>query len=294
MKVSGLEIFARARAEGWALPAFNVSNLECIQAVTAAAARVGSPVVLQVSPGVIQYAGYRQITQMAIAAAEETSVPVVVHLDHATDPELVKRAIEDGYGSVMYDGSARRIEENIDATAELARYAHVHGAAIEGEIGIIPGSESLQDRPLRSTTADEARAFVDRTEVDVLAPAIGSIHRMADDSVSVDESAVAAIGAECSLPLALHGGSGVRQQQLHRLIDHGISKVNISSRVGRAFALGIRAYWAEAPDGVDLRRFLGAGRDSIQLMAEEYMWLCRSADRAARANAPRRTSIEVE
>jgi fructose-bisphosphate aldolase class II len=270
-----------ASVEQWAVPAFNVSNLECVQAVVQAADRLGSPVVLQVSPGVIEYAGYRQITQIAFAGADSAKVPVVVHLDHARDPALVRRALADGYGSVMYDGSAFDFETNVRITSELAQSAHHRGAALEGELGVIPGSETNGLDQLRKaiTTAEEARAFVVATGVDVLAPALGSVHRMPDDSVTVDEAAVAAIAAVCGCPLALHGGSGVKQSQLARLIQLGISKVNISSRVGRAFAGGLQRHWSQTPDDRDIRRFLGAGRDAVRSVAEEYMALCSSSGR---------------
>jgi fructose-bisphosphate aldolase class II len=284
---SGIEWLRRAYAEGYALPAFNVSNLECVQAVVAAAEAAQSPTILQISPGVIAYSGYEMISAIAFAAADRSPAPVIVHLDHCRDPELVARAIEDGFGSVMYDGSARSLTENIATTADLARLARRHGASIEGELGEIGGSESttIQAAQEKLTSPEDARDFVAATGVDVLAPAIGSIHRMPDDAVRLDVSLVRRIAETCGRPLALHGGSGVEQAQLPELVRAGVGKVNISSRVGRAFAAGIRDFWQRQPDEFDLRAYLGAGRDAVRELAAAYIVCCGSAGRAAPAGS---------
>lgn len=263
-------------AGGGAIVAMNVNNMETVQAVVAAAEECASPVMLQISPGAIEYAGYETITSLARSAAERASVPVLIHLDHCRDPEVVRAAIADGFSSVMFDGSVLPFDENVETTAELVRLAHSRHTIVEAELGMIGGSESSTiDDARRATTlpADAAR-FVDSTDVDFLAPALGSLHRMPDDSVTLDVSVIASLAAAARRPLALHGGSGVVRGQLRALITAGVGKVNISSRVGRAFATGIQAVWDADSTMLDLRRYLGAGRDEVRRLAVDYLTTC--------------------
>ncbi len=190
----------------------------------------------------------------------------------------------------MFDGSALSDEENAARTARVVGLAGAASAAgsdrppaVEGELGRIGGSED--------TTLDEARAgrsspercrwFVEATGIDILAPAIGSLHRIADDSVELDLEHLAAVAAAAGAPLALHGGSGVARDQLAGAIRAGVAKVNISSRVGGALAAGIQAHWAANPADRDLRRYLGRGRDAVAALASEYFELTGSVGRSA-------------
>jgi fructose-bisphosphate aldolase class II len=267
---------AEAREARWALAAFNVNNMETAQAVVGAAEDAGTPVMLQISPGAIDFAGYDAITAIAFGEAERASVPVLVHLDHCREPELVRRAIDDGFSSVMYDGSALSFDENVAATIALVEVAHAHGIAVEAELGSIGGSESttMAEALDQLTDPDEAAAFVRATGIDILAPAIGTLHRMPNETVDLDQDRIARMASAAGCALALHGGSGVRRDQLRSAIAAGVTKLNISSQVGRAFAAGIRRTWEENPDQLDLRRYLGAGRASVQALAAGYIDLC--------------------
>jgi ketose-bisphosphate aldolase len=281
-RVSGIEALGAAHAVGYALPAINVANLETTQAVLRAAEGRGSPVMLQVSPGAIAYAGYESIRDVAFAEADRAAVPVVVHLDHCREPEVVARALDDGFGSVMFDGSLLPLEENVEITRGIVVRAEPSGIAVEGELGVISGSEAMTLDKARTmlTTPAEGAAFVEATGVHVMAAAIGTLHRMPEDSVELDPEVVRRMADACRRPLALHGGSGVKRGQLPELVAAGIGKVNISSRVSRAMAEGIRLAWEAEGGRSDLRRYLGSGRDAIRRMAEEYMDLCGSAGRA--------------
>jgi fructose-bisphosphate aldolase, class II len=269
-------VVAEAREARWALAAFNVNNMETAQAVVAAAEDAGTPVMLQISPGAIDFAGWEAIVAIAFGEAERASVPVLVHLDHCRDPELVRRAIGEGFSSVMFDGSALRFDENVATTTALVEAAHARGIAVEAELGVIGGIESTTlEEALRDLTGpDEAAAFVRATGVDILAPAMGTLHRMPNESVVLDRERIAAIASATGCALALHGASGVQQDQLRDAIAAGVTKINISSRVGRAFAAGIRRTWEEDPQQLDLRRYLGAGRTHVQELAARYLELC--------------------
>jgi ketose-bisphosphate aldolase len=279
------ELLAAAVAGRYALPAFNVNNMETIQGILAAAEAAGSPVILQISPGAIAYAGYETIRDLAFTAATRSSAAVLVHLDHCRDPEMVDRALADGFTSVMFDGSPLPLAENVAITRRLVSDAHAAGAILEGELGTIGGSEdsSLEAARREAATPDQVAAFAADTGVDILAPALGSLHRMPDDSVKLDIALLAALARAAGTPLALHGGSGVVRAQLPAAVDAGVGKVNISSRVGRALADGI-ARELEGPSR-DLRHYLGAGRSAVRELAIEYMELCGSAGRAPRATA---------
>ena len=290
-RIPGRALLRATRDRRSALAAFNVSNLETTQGVLAAAEAADSPVILQISPGAIAYAGYATLTRLVFDLADAASVDVVVHLDHCRDPEVVERAIADGFGSVMFDGSTLPLDANIATTARLvaaARAAHP-GIAVEGELGRIGGREDTDpDAAWASrTTAEDAVAFVDATDVDVLAPNLGNLHRMPDDSTRLDLAHIRGIADATDRPLALHGGSGIDQAQLRAAVEAGIGKINLSSRVTRALAAGIRATWAEDPEQLDLRRYLGAGREHVQAMAAGYLaltgWtpIAAGADRAA-------------
>jgi fructose-bisphosphate aldolase class II len=284
-RVHGRALVRAAHEGRFALAAFNVSNLETIQGVLAAADAAAAPVILQISPGAIAYAGYRTLTRLTFELADDATTDVVVHLDHCRDPGLVERALGDRYGSVMFDGSPLPLDENVAVTARLVAAAREAdpGIAVEAELGRIGGREDTDpdDAWATRTTPDEAAAFVAATGIDVLAPNLGNLHRMPDDSTRLDLDRIRAIAEAADRPLALHGGSGIDQAQVRAAIEAGIAKVNVSSRVTRALAAGIRATWSDDPEQLDLRRYLGAGRERIQAMAARYIALTGAGGRSS-------------
>lgn len=281
--VSGRSLLASASLSGYALPAINVANLETVQGVLRAAEACGSPVILQISPGAIAYAGYETICELALGTASRTAVPVLVHLDHCREPDTVRRALTDGFSSVMFDGSRLEYDDNVRLTRALVAEARPLGVVVEAELGYIGGSEdtTLEEARAAITSPEQAADFVEATDVDLLAPAIGSLHRMPHDSVQLDVDAIRRVATACGRPLALHGGSGVKRSQLAALIKAGVAKINISSQVSRALAAGIQRTWQRDPAQLDLRRFMAAGRDDVERLAQEYMQLCGSAGQAA-------------
>lgn len=303
-RTGGRTLLREAHTQRFAVPAFNVSNLETTQAIIAAAESASAPVILQLSPGAIAYAGYIPLRRLVMDLADDAAIPVVVHLDHCRDASVVERAIGDGFGSVMFDGSPLSFDDNVATTRRLVDAARRRDPdlAVEGELGIIGGREdtTLDDAWATRTSPAEAARFVDATDVDVLAPNLGNLHRMPDDSVRLDLDQVRAIAEATGRPIALHGGSGIDQAQLRAAIAAGVGKVNVSSRVTRAMAAGIRATWAERPDELDLRRYLGAGREAIRSMAVTYFELTGSAGHATRtpaatgASAPGWTAHDAE
>ena len=286
----GGTLIDRARALSYAIVGFNVSNLETTQGILLAAEASHAPVLLQLSPGALAYAGYAALTRLVFAAAADASVEVGVHLDHCRDLAVVERALGDGFGSVMFDGSALDDAANVASTSRVVRWAQTATAAgtgrrpyVEGELGVIGGSEDSTVESARAGRASPSRCawFAGETNVDILAPAIGNVHRMPDDSVELDLVHLATVAAAVGRPLALHGGSGVMRSQLGDVVAAGVAKVNISSRVGGALAAGIQEHWSERPGDRDLRRYLGRGRDAVAALALEYFALSGSAGRSA-------------
>jgi ketose-bisphosphate aldolase len=296
--IVGPSLVRQARREEFALAAFNVFNLESLQAVVHAAEQSEAPVVVQVSPGAIDYAGLETLAAIAVRIADETQVPVAVHLDHCRDLDTLARAIDLGFGSVMFDGSALGFDENVRGTQRALELASATGAAVEAELGVIGGWEgsSLPKARAGATTPDEVSAFIRECPVDVLAPALGTLHRMPDEATDLDIDLVRRIASSAGVPLALHGGSGVVRASIPAAIRAGVAKVNLSSGVSRAFAAGIRDFWSVRPDEVDARRFLGAGRERVLSMAVDYFRLTGSAGRAStsRAVAAFRPVVEPE
>ena len=297
-RIHGRALFAAARAQRFAVPAFNVSNLETTQGVLAAAEAAGAPVILQISPGAIAYAGYRTLTRLVFELADDAAVEVVVHLDHCRDPEVVERAIADGYGSVMFDGSPLPDADNVATTRRLVDIARSTDGRIgvEAELGRIGGREDTDpgEAWASRTTPAQAVDFVAATDIDVLAPNLGNLHRMPNDSTRLDLAHLRSLADATDRPIALHGGSGIDQEQLRAAIEAGVGKINISSRVTRALATGIRETWAQDPEQLDLRRYLGAGRERVQVMAAGYFALVGSSTAASAAGAPGWTAHDEE
>ena len=279
----GRDMMAALASRSFAYAAFNVSNMETAEAIIGAADSHGAPVFIQVSPGAIAYAGYDTLTRIVFGLAEAAVVPVVVHLDHCREVDMVFRAIEDGFGSVMFDGSQLPMHENIRQTQRVVARARPAGVSVEGELGVIGGREDTTPAQaiLTMTEPDEARMFVAATDVDIFAPALGTIHRMPSDAVTLDIGALERIATAAGRPIALHGGSGLIRSQIAAAITAGVGKVNVSSNVSRALASGIRATWQLRPDELDLRRFLGEGRQAVAAMASEYLELTNSSGRYA-------------
>lgn len=296
--IDGGALVDRARSGHYAIVAFNVSNLETTQGVLRAAEATGASVILQVSPGALAYAGYGPLTRLVFSAATDAGVDVAVHLDHCRDFAIIERALDDGFGSVMYDGSGLDDAANAAATARVVRRAEQAAAAgtnrrpaVEGELGVIGGSEdsTLQAASEKRVSPDRCAWFVEATGIDILAPALGGLHRMPEDSVELDLDHLAKVARAADRPLALHGGSGVVRGQLAGAIAGGVAKINISSRVGGAVAGGIQAHWAEYPGDRDLRRYLGRGRDALTELAHEYIALSGSAG----SSSPERDPAEA-
>jgi fructose-bisphosphate aldolase class II len=243
--------------------AFNVVQLEHAEALISGAEAAGLPVVLQISENCVRYHGALEpIAVATLAAARAADVPVAVHLDHATSPDLVREAVELGLGSVMYDGSALDYGRNVATTAEITAYCHQHGVWVEAELGEVGGKDGVH-APGARTDPEEAARFVAATGVDALAVAVGTSHAMTDRTAAVDLDLIARLRDAVPVPLVLHGSSGVPDADLTRAVAAGIAKVNIATHLNKVFTEAVRGYLAGNPAVVDTRKYLAPGRDAV-------------------------------
>ncbi len=233
------ELLVRARRSGYAVGAFEVWNLESIQAVIGAAEGLAQPVILQVGPGEAEYAGLEDIAHAAIFHARRAKVPVVLHLDHGDTFERVMQCINHGFTSVMLDLSHLPYAENVAATKEVARVAHACGVSVEGEMDRIGGGEAdadVADDDAHLTNPDQAVEFVRATGIDAFAVAIGTVHGFYQGEPNIRLGLLEKIAARVSIPLVLHGGSGTPEADVRRAVSLGIAKVNICTEFVAAFA----------------------------------------------------------
>lgn len=231
------EILPQARKRKQAVGAFNVANMETLFSVFKAAEQEKSPVIIQVYQRLFNDERAELIAVMAVKLAEKTDIPVVLHLDHGTSIEQIKKAIAIGYSSVMIDGSSLPFAGNIKLCAEAARIAHQSGVTIEAEIGHVP----FGDGEVKLSDAGEAKEFVEKTGIDALAVSIGTAHGFYKKEPKLDIERAEKIGQSVSVPLVLHGGTGVPEEQLKRAIPCGIAKINIATDLQNLFIRGAAA-----------------------------------------------------
>jgi|SRR5271165_1626579 len=257
------EIVGPARAAGRGVCAFNVIGIEHAEAIVAGAEAAGLPVVLQISENCAAYHGALEpIARACLAVAGSAAVPVAVHLDHAASADLVYAAAGLGLGSVMYDASGLPYQENVRATADVARWCHDKGIWVEAELGEIGGKDGVHS-PLARTDPAAAAGFVTATRVDALAVAAGSSHAMLTRDAVLDLGLIARIGHAVSVPLVLHGSSGVPDRDLAAAVRAGMTKINIATQLNKVFTAAVRDFLSADPAAVDPRRYGSAGRDAI-------------------------------
>ena len=257
------EIVGPAAAAGRGVGAFNAIGIEHAEAIVAGAEAAAVPVVLQVSQNCVIYHGALGPLGRACASiAGSAAVPVALLLDHATGMELIAEAAGLGFGSVMYDASALPYDQNVRTTAEVARWCHERGMWVEAELGEIGGKDGVHS-PRARTDPGEAARYVDATGVDALAVAVGSSHAMLTRDAVLDTGLIARIHGAVSVPLVLHGSSGVPDAGMAAAVGAGMTKINVATQLNKVFTAAVRDCLAADASLVDPRRYGAAGRDAI-------------------------------
>ncbi|MCF6465022.1 fructose-1,6-bisphosphate aldolase, class II [Clostridium sp. Cult2] len=282
MLVTGIEILQDAHKNNYAVGAFNVNNMEIVQAIIEAAEETNSPVILQASQGGLKYAGVEYIAAMGKLAAEKAKVPVALHLDHGTDFDQVMLCIRHGFSSVMIDGSRFDLEGNIAITKKVIEVAHAVGVSVEAELGKIGGTEdhiTVDERDATFTDPDEAKRFVDETGVDYLAIAVGTAHGVYKGEPKLDFDRIKTIKEMLNIPLVLHGSSGVPKEAIEKAVSLGINKINIDTDLRMAFSNAIKDFLKKNPDNIDPRKILAPAKNAMKEVIKEKMKLFGSVGR---------------
>ncbi len=302
MLLTNKDLLVPARKRGYAVGAFNINNLEALLAVTEAATEEKSPSIIAVTPGAIKYGGLPYLSNMVKTAAEICPMPLSLHLDHGEEFETVSKCIKAGFTSVMIDGSRLKFEENVALTKRVVDIAHPKGITVEAELGRLAGVEekTVDEKEAVLTDPDSAKEFVDRTDVDALAVAVGTSHGAYKFKAEprLDFERLRKISMKIDLPLVLHGASsvpswiiekaskygaelkgakGIPEQHIKQAISLGIAKINIDTDLRLAFTATIREVLANSPREYDPRKFLGAAKDAMKEVVRSKMRLFGSS-----------------
>lgn len=281
--VTSKELLLDAQEKGYAVGAFNVENMEMVMAVLSAAEETGSPVIMQTTPGTVRYAGLDYYFANIRAAAERTKVPVVCHLDHGDSFDLACAAFRTGYTSIMIDGSKKPFEENIALTKSVTEVCHAGNVTVEGELGKVGGKEDDLDNGSGEnpyTDPEEAKEFVSRTDVDSLAIGVGTSHGVYKGVPKVNVDVLSSIRSVVSVPLVLHGTSGVPDEQVRECVSRGICKVNYATDLRIAYTKGVRAFLQENPEAFDPKKYGAIGMEEVKRYVMQKMEVVGSIGKA--------------
>ena len=304
MLLTNKEILASAVAGKYAVGAFNIHNLESLQAVITAAQEENSPVIVAVTPSAVKYAGLTYLAEIVKTSAQLSPVRMSLHLDHGKDIETITKCVDTEFTSVMIDGSHLDFEENIKITKKVIELAHPKGVAVEAELGRLAGVEeiSVEEKEAILTDPEAAKEFVERTNVDALAVAIGTSHGAYKfkGEPKLDFERLNEIREKVNVPLVLHGASGVPawiiekatrygaqlagakgtpDESIKQAIGLGIAKINIDTDLRLAFTATIREVFATTPTQFDPRKILGPAREAMKEVVKSKMRLFGSSNK---------------
>ncbi|RKY97400.1 MAG: class II fructose-1,6-bisphosphate aldolase [Candidatus Hydrothermota bacterium] len=298
------EILEDAGKRSYGVGAFNINNLEFLQAIIEAAEEENSPVIIAISEGAMKYGWVELLSTMVKTAAMNTKVPVALHLDHGKNFDKILTAIRYGFTSIMIDASDKSYEENVKLTKEVVKVAHPLGITVEAELGRLLGKEDEVESDVAIyTDPDDAKRFVDETEIDALAVAVGTSHGAYKfkGEAKLDIERIKKINSLTGVPLVLHGASGVPHElveeaqkygavlkgakgvpneEIKKAIEAGIRKINIDTDLRISFLLGVRKYLSEHPEIFDPRKYLGEGRAQVKETVKKKMQLFGSSGKA--------------
>lgn len=261
-----------AQKGAYAIAAFNVENMEMAQAVIFAAEELCAPVIVQTTSGTLQYASPGAFAGMVSRLARDAKIPVALHLDHGNSYELCEECIREGYTSVMIDGSLLPFNGNVSLTRRVVAMAY--GLPVEAELGTVGGKEDHHEAGVQYTDPREAAQFVRETGVFSFAPAIGTAHGIYKAEPKLDLVRLQEIGQAVSVPLVLHGTSGVPHEMVRACIERGVCKVNYATELRIAFSDGVRQALSLNPGAYDPKKYLAAGRDVLQGKVKELIRVC--------------------
>lgn len=282
MIVNAKKMLEDAKVNKYAVPHFNINNLEWTRYILEECNRLKSPVILGVSEGAIRYmGGYKVVANLVKNLDEELNIqiPVAIHLDHGSSVESCKKAVDAGFTSVMIDASKYSLEENIDMTKQVVEYARIKNITIEAEIGHIGGSEDNMSSEIAYAKVDDAVKLYNETKIDFLAPALGSVHGLYKGEPCLDFDKMKEISEKTNIPLVLHGGTGIDDEKLKKAIASGICKVNINTELQIAWTKAVRKFLSEDTKAYDPRTVIKSGEQSMKQAIEHKVNVLGSISR---------------
>ncbi|MCH3964959.1 MAG: tagatose-bisphosphate aldolase subunit GatY [Clostridium sp.] len=284
MLITTKGLLIKAEKEKYAVPAFNIHNLETFRVVIETASELNSPVIIAGTPGTIDYSGEDYLMSIAkCAALKYRNIPFAMHLDHFENVDKIKHCIDVGFTSAMIDASKLQFEENIEITREVVEYAHLSGTVVEAELGMLGGREeniAVRDEDIAYTDPDAAREFVEKTGIDSLAVAIGTAHGLYKAEPKLDFERLKKIKEKVSVPLVLHGASDVPENLVKKAIELGICKVNIATDLKIPFSNAVKEYFKNNPDANDPRNYMTPGKKAMKQIVINKIMMCGSNGKA--------------
>lgn len=276
MLVNFKEMLGKAKQEHYAVPHFNINNLEWAKYILEQCQAMNIPVILGVSEGAAKYmGGFNAITGMVKGLLKDLNItiPVCLHVDHGTSFETCKNAIDAGFTSVMIDASKHELEENIRITKAVVDYAHERGASVEAEVGHIGGTEDNITSSSTNATLEDCLTLYNNTGIDSLAPALGSVHGFYKGEPNLDFETMDIINKAIPIPLVLHGGSGIPEDKIKKAIACGISKINVNTELQFTWSNAVREFVKNDTEAIDPRKVIGSGEKPMKKRIEEIVTL---------------------
>lgn len=280
--INSKELLLHAQKNGYAVPAFNCHNLETIQVIVETANELRSPVIIAGTPGTFDYAGRDYIQSIVETAAKKYNIPIVLHLDHHTKIEDIEASLKLGTKSVMIDASHHSYDENIAIVKKVVELAHKFDATVEAELGILCGQEDdlvVNEKDSKYTNPQQAVDFVKKTGIDSLAVAIGTAHGLYKEDPKLDFERLKEIRSLVTIPLVLHGASGVPEEAVKKTISLGITKVNIATELKIPFSHKLREYLVAHPEENDPRKYMKDAKKAMAEVVKEKILMCMSQNR---------------
>ena len=271
MIVNSKKMLEKAKQGKYAVAQFNINNLEWTRYILEKCNELGVDVILGVSEGAIKYmGGYSVVVDLIKALVKDLNITsdVCIHLDHGSSVEACKKAIDAGFSSVMIDASKFELDKNIEITKEVVEYAHERDITVEAEVGHINGNEDGVSSIKFNATIEECEAIVKGTGIDSLAPALGSVHGLYKGEPDLDFETMKEISDKLDLPLVLHGGSGIGEEDIKKAISCGICKININTELQIVWHDAVVKFIEENPNTYDPRKVISSGKDAIYQMIE--------------------------
>ncbi|MDD2202778.1 MAG: class II fructose-1,6-bisphosphate aldolase [Bacilli bacterium] len=276
------EILSNAKKNFYAVPQFNINNLEWTKYILEVCEECKSPLILGVSEGASKYmGGYKTVYNIVTGLLKDSNItiPVVLHLDHGSTIECCKKAIDAGFTSVMIDSSSYSLEKNIDMTKEVVAYAHQRNVTVEAEVGHIGGTEENINCEIAYAKLDDCIKFVKETNIDLFAPALGSVHGIYKGEPNIDLERMMLIKDAVEIPLVLHGGTGIPENIIVKSIASGICKININTELQIAWSNAVRKFLIDNPEVFDPRKIIGSGSEALKTAAREKIRIFNSGNR---------------